>query len=169
MVDMGSISFYLNLKVQCNREKWIIKLFQLAYIDKDFNKFHFNKAHTVNTPMKVISLLKQRTDGEASASGKEWYQGITGSLMFFIVEIRPDIVFAISITSCFVKNLEHQYNKAVKTILRYLKSSKEQGIIYSGQNKLLVEEYSNLDWARDKESRKSTSGFIFILNGRPVN
>lgn len=119
--------------------------------------------------MKETALLEQRIDGEASAFEKERYQEMTGSLMFSMVETRPDIVFATSIASRFAKNLGHQHTEAVKTILRYLKGSRERGITYGGQNKLLVEEYSDSDWAGDKESRKSTSSFIFILNGGPVS
>ena len=61
--------------------------------------------------------------------------------------------------------------EAVKTILRYLKGSRDRGITYGGldQEQLLVEGYSDSDWAGDKEGRRSTSGFIFMLNGGPVS
>lgn len=72
--------------------------------------------------------------------------------MFSIVKTRPNITFATSIASCFAKNLGHQHTKAVKTILQYLKGSKKHEITYGGQNKLLVKEYSNSNWAGDKES-----------------
>lgn len=169
MIDMGPISFYQGLKVQRDRENRKIKLSQPAYIDKVLSKFHLDKAHSVNTPMKESAILEQRTDGEASASEKERYQGMTGSLMFSMVETRPDIAFATSIASRFAKNPGHQHTEAVKTILRYLKGSRERGITYGGQSELLVGGYSDSDWAGDKESRKSTSGFIFMLNGGPVS
>lgn len=38
-----------------------------------------------------------------------------------------------------------------------------------GKDELLVEGYSDSDWAGDKESRKSTSGYIFTLNGCPAS
>lgn len=106
--------------------------------------------------MKESVILEQRTNGEVSASEKERYQGMTGSLMFSMVETRPDIAFATSIASRFAKNQGHQHTEAVKTILRYLKGSRERGITYGGQSELLVEGYSDSDWAGDKESRKST-------------
>lgn len=116
MVNMGPISFYLGLKVQRDRENRTIKLSQPAYIDKVLSKFHLNKAHSVNTPIKETALLEQRTDGGASPSEKERYQGMEGSLMFSMVETRPDIAFAPSIASRFAKNLGHQHTEAVKTI-----------------------------------------------------
>lgn len=171
MMDMGSISFYLGLKVERNREEQTIKLSQPAYIDKVLNKFHLGKANTVNTPMKETPLLQPRAegDGEATTAKKERYQRMTGSIMFSMVETRPDISFATSVASRFAKNPGHQHTKAMKTILRYLKGSRDQGITYGSQNKLLFEGYLDSDWAGDKDSRKSTFGFIFMLNGGPMS
>lgn len=56
----------------------------------------------------------------------------------------------------------------VKTILKYLKGSKDQSIVYSGGT-LNIKGYSDSDWAGDKDSRKSISGYVFILNGSPVS
>lgn len=53
--------------------------------------------------------------------------------------------------------------------MKYLKGSKLRGIIYGGEEKLKIQAYSDSDWAGDKECRKSTSGYIFMLNGRPVS
>ena len=169
MVDMSSISFYLGLKVERDRIKRTIKLSQPAYIDKVFSRFYLDQAHAVNTPMKETALLQPRTESQASAAEREKYQGITGYIMFFMVETRPDIAFAISIARRFTKNLGYQHTEAVKTILRYLKGSKKRGITYGGQKKLLVQGYSDSDSVSNKKNRKSTSGFIFILNGGPVS
>lgn len=94
---------------------------------------------------------------------------MTGSLKLFMVETRPDIAFATSVASRFAKNPSHQHTEAVKTILRYLKGSRQRGITYGGQKKLPVEGYSDPDWAGDLESRKSTSCLIFMMNGGPVS
>lgn len=48
---------------------------------------------------------------------------MTRSLMFSIVEIKPNLAFAIFVACCFAKNPCHPYIKAVKTILQYLKGS----------------------------------------------
>lgn len=86
-----------------------------------------------------------------------------------MVETRPDIAFTISAASHYAKDPSHQHTEAVKPILRYMKGSRQRGITYGGQEKLLVEGYSDSDWAGELESRKSTSGFIFMLNGGPVS
>lgn len=169
MADMGPISFWLGLKVEQDREKKTIKLSQPAYINKVIARFHLDKATPINTPMKESALLQQKTNEKASTSEKEQYQGMIGSLMFSMVETRPDIAFAISMASRYAKNASHQHAEVVKTILRYMKGSRQRGITHGGQEKLLVEGYSDFDWAGELESRKSTFSFIFMLNGGPVS
>lgn len=90
---------------------------------------------------------------------------MTGSIIFSMVETRPNIIFATLVTRHFIKNPSHQHTKAIKTILQYLKGLKNREITYEGQSKLKVEGYFNFNWARDKKSQKSTSSFIFMLNG----
>ena len=86
-----------------------------------------------------------------------------------MVKTRPDIIFTTSVANCFAKNPGHQHIEAMKTILQYLKGSKDQGIIYGDKDKLLIKMYSDSNWTGNKENRKSTSGFIFMSNGGPVS
>lgn len=169
MADMGPISFYLGLKVERDREQRTIKLSQPAYIEKILRKFFLDQANPSNIPMRESAqLLPNDSTTQATDSEREKYQGMTGSLMFSMVETRLDIAFATSVASRFAKNPSHLHTEAVKTILKYLKGTKDRGIVY-GQGTLTIEGYSDSDWAGDKDSRKSTSGYIFMLNGGPVS
>ena len=92
--------------------------------------------------------------------------------MLSMVETRPDIAFATSVMSRFAKNPSRQHTEAVKTIMQYLKATKTVGITYGGNEgggNLTINGYSGSDWAGDHSTRKSTSGFIFVLNGGPVS
>ena len=104
MVDMGPISFYLRLKVEQNWQKRTIKLSRPAFIDKVLSKFHLDKANAATTPMKESALLLPRTDGEATTTEKEKYQSMTNSIIFSMVETRPDITFATSVAARFRSN-----------------------------------------------------------------
>lgn len=53
---------------------------------------------------------------------------MTGSIMFSIMELKPDIAFTTSVISRFVKNPSHIYIKSVKTILKYLKETKAEAL-----------------------------------------
>lgn len=119
--------------------------------------------------MKKIQPLIPGTNSTASPSEKEIYEKMTKLLMFSIVKTRLDIAFLKSVVSKFIKNLSRQHTVAVKTIFRYFKDSKNRGITYGGQDKLFLEKPSNSDWAGNKESQKSTLGYIFLLNRGPMS
>lgn len=114
-------------------------------------------------------ILLPKASAQAALSKQEKYQGMIGSIMFSIVETRLDIAFATSVVSRFAKNPGHQHKEAVNTILRYLKGSRDRSVTYGGEKELRIEDYSDSDWAGDKENRKSTSGYIFRLNRGPVS
>lgn len=77
---------------------------------------------------------------------------MTGSIIISIVETRPDIAFGTLVVARFAKNLGHQHTKVVKTVLRYLNGSRERRITFSDQHKLLLEGYSDSDWAGDNKN-----------------
>ncbi len=67
--------------------------------------------------MKENAILQTRTEGQASIAERERYQGMIGSIIFSMVETRPDVTFATLVASQFAKNSGHQHMEVVKTIL----------------------------------------------------
>ncbi len=63
--------------------------------------------------MKEVALGPNLST-EATQAEKERYQGMTCSLMFSMVETRPDIAFAIDVAARFAKNPSHKHIKAVR-------------------------------------------------------
>lgn len=57
IIDLKLINFYFDLKIEKDKEKKIIKLFQLVYIDKIFFKFHLDYANSANTPIKNLRVI----------------------------------------------------------------------------------------------------------------
>ncbi len=170
MVDIGAISFHPGLKVERDRQKKTLKLFQLAYIDKILSKYHLELAKLCNTLMKEAILLSNKRP-EDTQTEPEQYQSMNGLLMFLMVKTKPDIAFTTSVVSRFANNPSRQYPEAVNTIIQYFKATRTRGITYGGEKKedMIIKGYSNSDWAGDHATRKSTSGFIFMLNGGPVS
>ncbi|KAL0411419.1 UNVERIFIED_CONTAM: hypothetical protein Slati_3731600 [Sesamum latifolium] len=56
---------------------------------------------------------------------------------------------------------------AVKTIIKYLKRTKDMFLIYGGRE-LIQEGYSNASFHSDDDHAKSQSGYVFKLNGGVV-
>lgn len=52
---------------------------------------------------------------------------------------------------------------AVKRILRYLKGTKNLGLLYVKQESTELTGYSDADWGGDNDDHRSTSGFLFQI------
>lgn len=60
----------------------------------------------------------------------------------------------------------------MKTIMYYLKATNFMRIIYGNSKdngNLIIKGYSNSNWSDDYRTKKSISGFIFLLNSDPVS
>ena len=52
---------------------------------------------------------------------------------------------------------------AAKRVLRYVKGTLDLGLKFERSNKFELVGYSDADWAGDVDTRKSTSGYVFML------
>jgi hypothetical protein len=167
MVDMGEVHYYLGLTIERDRAKRTIKITQQAYIEKILAKFGMENASGSPVPMKEEKLLpnsKQATEQDIKTYGAK-----VGSIMFSMIETRPDIAYATGTVSRYSKNPGTQHKNAVQDIFRYLAKSTTRGITYGGQSELQLTGYSDSDWGGNTDGRKSISGYVFMINGGPVS
>ncbi len=97
--------------------------------------------------MKEVILLPNK-GLKASQANQKQYQGMTGSLMFSMMETRPDIAFATLVVCQFAKNPSRQHTEAVKNIMHDLKATKTMGITYGsskGSGDVIIKGYSDAD------------------------
>ena len=96
------------------------------------------------------------------------YQSIVGSLLYLSMRTRPDITYAVSVTTRFCSNPTTQHMTAVKRILRYLRGTTHYGLLYKRAKSKEIIGFSDADWGGDKNDYKSTSGFLFQLGGTTI-
>jgi hypothetical protein len=72
-------------------------------------------------------------------------------------------------TSRFQSNPGESHWIAVKNILKYLRRTKDQFLIYGGEEELSVKGYTDASFQTDKDDFRSQSGFVFCLNGGAVS
>ena len=75
---------------------------------------------------------------------------------------------AVGIIARFSINSKENQLMAIKRIVRYLKGTKEYGLYYKKNEKFELRAYTDVDWARNINDRKSTSGGAFLLGKRLV-
>lgn len=131
-------------------------------------KFGMFEAKPISTPAEANKYLEYLPKDQVDASMDKPYQQAVGSLIFAACVSRPDIMFAVGNVSKFLVNPSLEHWKAVKRIMLYLKGTSNQGITYrfDGNNQLVG--YCDVDYANDKETRKSTTGLTLILAGGPI-
>ncbi|KAL0413273.1 UNVERIFIED_CONTAM: Retrovirus-related Pol polyprotein from transposon TNT 1-94 [Sesamum radiatum] len=95
------------------------------------------------------------------------YASAVGSIQYVVQCTRPDVAFALSVTSRYQACAGEAHWTAVKTILKYLRRTKDMFFIYGG-GELILEGYSDASFQSDEDDAKSQSGFVFKLNGGVV-
>ncbi|KAA0049866.1 gag/pol protein [Cucumis melo var. makuwa] len=79
----------------------------------------------------------------------------------------PDICYAMGIVSRYQSNPGLDHWTAVKIIFKYLRRMRDYMLVY-GAKDLILTGYTDFDFQTDKDSRKSTSGSVFTLNGGAI-
>lgn len=96
------------------------------------------------------------------------YQRFTGSIQWLACQTCPDISQTVAKLSQHNIKSTDQCWTAITRLLRYLKGTWTRGIRY-GDGDLIPYGYSDSSWADDLYSRRSTAGYVFILNGGPIS
>ncbi|KAK2355204.1 hypothetical protein QL285_092633 [Trifolium repens] len=97
------------------------------------------------------------------------YASAVGSLMYAQVCTRPDIAFIVGMLGRYLSNPGMDHWKAAKKVMRYLKRTKDYMLTYRRSDQLEITGYSDSDFAGCQDSKRSTSGYIYMLAGGAVS
>ena len=91
--------------------------------------------------------------------------------MFLSSVTRPDITYCVSYLSRFLNCFDESHYNAAKRILRYVIDTPNHGMKYDGRhiNELLITGYCDADYAADINTRRSTTGYIFVMSEGPIS
>ncbi|KAK0594609.1 hypothetical protein LWI29_023351 [Acer saccharum] len=171
MKDLGEASYVLGIQLIRDRKNKLIALSQASYIDKILVQFSMQNSKKGNLPSKHgVHLSKEqcpKTPQEVEDMRRVPYASAVGSLMYAMLCMRPDICFAVGVASRYQSNPGLDHWVAVKTILKYLRRTRNYTLVYSGQD-LIPLGYTDSDFQSDRDSRKSTSGLVFTLGSGAI-
>ena len=97
------------------------------------------------------------------------YASAVGSIMYAQVCTRPDLTFTTGMLGRYQKNPGVEHWIAVKKTLRYLQGTKSLMLANRKSNALEIVGYSDADMAGCRDTKKSTSGYIFTLAGGAIS
>jgi hypothetical protein len=147
-----------------NRKERISFLSQEAYAEEILERFGMTDCKSVATPGVSLEIPESE---KKSFENKTLYMQVCGSLSHLQNCTRPDITFAVGMACRKMQDPTEQDWMAVKRILRYIKGTSTFGIKF-GSSTDKVTGYGDADWAGCHESRKSTSGYVFLMGNGAV-
>ena len=109
-----------------------------------------------------------KTEGETLDKEKFPYGTLVGKLMFLTVATRPDIAFSVGTLARFISEPTVTHWQAAKGVIRYLSHTSDKGITFRGSD-LTLKGYCDADYAGDVDTRKSTTGYVYNLNGGAIS
>ncbi|KAL0411561.1 UNVERIFIED_CONTAM: Retrovirus-related Pol polyprotein from transposon RE2 [Sesamum latifolium] len=156
--DMGEASYILGIKIYMDRSRRMLGLKQSSYIEKVLKRFKMEHSKRGLLPMRHgIKLSKKQSpkiDEELKRMSNIPYASAIGSIQYVVQCTRPDVIYALSVTSRYQTCAGEAHWGAVKSILKYLKRTKYMFLIY-GSGELILEGYSDTSFQSDDDDTKS--------------
>jgi hypothetical protein len=109
-----------------------------------------------------------KTNSERMTMSDKPYRPILGSVMWGQLATRPDLSFSVSLLARFQANPGINHWNALMHVVGYIKNTIDYGLTYSREFELTPTAFVDADYGGCKDTRRSTSGYVFMMAGAPV-
>jgi hypothetical protein len=164
---MGDAQLFLGMKIVRDRFKHELWLGQPHYAKEILERFGIAECRVRKTPIDSnLSLSKDSGTQDESILGP--YQELIGCLLYLTGCSRPDLAQSVGVLTRFMSAPTNVHMDGAKQVLRYLSGTTQLGLKFTGGENYLTG-YCDADYAGDVDKRKSTSGFVFLMNGAAIS
>ena len=175
ITDLGFLESSLGLRVHQDLEAGTVTIDQERYVDTILAEFGMTNCNAVATPSTgepLTQVMCPQTPEEKAmhADLKVRYDRGVGMALYVQRMTRPDISYPVRELCKFTGNPGKKHEQALLRLFRFLKGSKSLGITYSkSPGRAQLSAYCDSDFANDKESRRSVTGWVTFLCGGPIS
>ncbi|XP_028064792.1 uncharacterized protein LOC114267909 [Camellia sinensis] len=158
MTDIGLMAHFLGIEVA--QRKYEIFISPSGYAKEILKRYGIKNYNPVNTAVDSGVELKKGT--KASDVDPTYYKSLVGSLRYLTCA-RPDMLYGVRPISRYMETPNQSHLYAAMRILRYIKGTINDGLFYKSTDNFSFVGYSDSDWVRDLDERKSTTEFTFFM------
>ena len=157
MSDLGDLHYFLG--ISATRTSTGLFLSQQKYATEILERANMQNCKPASTPAD----LSAKFDGSGPpVEDPTLYRSLAGALQY-LTFTRPDITYAVQQICLYMHDPREPHFTALKRILRYLRTTADQGLqIFSSPSRDIIA-YSDADWAGCPVTRRSTSGYCVFL------
>ena len=128
------------------------------------------------TPAASSRILQRDIDGEDFDKSFD-YRSVVGKLNYLEKGTRPDIAYAVHQIARFSANPKKSHGDAVIHLVKYLRATKDKGIILDPKREKSFEVYADADFSgnwfnrtaeHDVSTSKSRTGYLISVFGCPI-
>ena len=92
-----------------------------------------------------------------------YYQLTIKSLMWAATMTQSDLIYSMSILSCYLDNSDKEHLALLKTVFRYVSETLDIELTFTNNTADDLIRYTDADFAEAIDSHKSTNDYMFIL------
>lgn len=164
MKDLGKLSHFLGLEL--SYESTDIVLHQKKYSFDLLKKIGMLNCKPTVTP--IDTNVKLSLDVGRELEDPTMYRKIVGSLIYLTLT-RPDLALTVGVLSRFMQKPRKPHLEAARRVLRYIKYTMSYGVMFKKDTSCRLQGYCDADYAGDVDTRRSTTGYVFMLGSNPIS
>jgi len=115
---------------------------------------------TVNRPSENEELLK--------VEDQKKFRSAVGMLLYLVKHSRPDLSNAVRELSKVMDGATNAHEKLLHRVIKYVLATKNRGVFMNPNEGKIVEAYVDSDYAGDKDTRRSITGYVVYVFGALV-
>jgi hypothetical protein len=166
MKDLGAAKKILGMRITRDMKNHKLTLSQGEYIEKVLERFRMHNAKPISTPLsshfKLTKEMYPKTHEEIEYMSKVPYSSTVGILMYAMVFTRPDIAHAVGVM---IQLLE--VARITSEII--LEEGTATHALCFGGSDTVLQGYVDSDMVGDKDSRRSSTGYVFNIGGTSIS
>lgn len=165
VTSLGSVRHFLGYEIEKQGRYYTLRL--SAYIDTLLGKFNMENCRPSKTPMDPG--YTSTNEDSKRFDDPTLYRSLVGALLYLAVNARPDLSLSVGLLGRKVSEPNNMDWCAAKRVLQYLRATRDWRLVFGPGEGWRLRGFSDSDWAGDRRTRKSTTGFIFFYGSGAIS